>query len=220
MTSGINIEVGALTGLANLRSKLGKKFDYAARKTGSQYNIYRPTSIQNVLDPSNLIGQQAALFVLNIKGTGMSKEPFQDYVAYTDFTQLQPGDVLNNGVETFTIVWDREIDLPIAQKADFLCEVWRIPAGATWVGNERPAPVRYAINVPASFSSKPSMSDYSITNVKQSAQAVVWDVRIWTAAENLTTQDQLHRTSDGLKLMPMTIQNNHHSQILTCREVA
>lgn len=205
------------SGQDRLRKKLASAFDKVARQVGKPYNVYRPTSITNVLDEANFVQSLSASFTLDEGYKNQNKEGFSQYITYADINKIQVGDVFNDGEETFVLTWNRAADQPMAVKADALVEIWR-PEWTT-VGGLSQSPARYARNVPASFSSASSVSDVSMLRVNQSGQAATWEVRIWTDAEEITTSDLIIRVEDGLRLQPTSIKNNKHCQILTCSAV-
>jgi hypothetical protein len=209
-----------LNGVDGAREVVSQAFSDAAAILGKQYTIYRAATIQNMLDPSNIVGQQNASFNLNWRNININTEPFQQYIAITDLEAVQPGDMFNDGNETFVLVWNRALDQAIAYKVDFMVEVWRSVIQNINDGNGLTQKVTlYAQNVPASFASKPSVVDFNMQNVKVPAQAPTWDVRIWTDAEKIQPSDQIRRVEDGLWLQPISIQNNKHYQVLTCKSV-
>jgi hypothetical protein len=200
-----------------LRKQLSDANNIVAKAVGKQYSVYRATSIQNVLDAANFQGKQYASFALALNLSNVSQEPFQQYYCYVDMNAVRPGDVLNDGCDTYVITWNHGIDKVMAIKAEFMVEVWR----STWAttGGLASTSARYAKNVPASFSSTRSVTDFTLPQVRNAAQAPTWDVRIWTAAEEIQPSDMIIRVEDGLQLQLITIQNNKHNQILTCRSV-
>ena len=211
-------DLKTMHGQDNTRDVISNAYKDAALILGKPYTIYRPSNIQNMLDPSNIIGQQNAYFSLNWKLNNESKEPFQQYICFSEMDSIQPGDILNDGNETFIIVWNRALDQIIAYKAEALVEIWRADYSDKTNGLKA-KPVLFMTNVPASISSMPSVTDFTIQNVRTAAQAPSWDVRIWTDREQIQASDQIRRTVDNLWLMPMSIQNNKHYQILGCRTV-
>ena len=204
------------TGLDRFRGKLARAYALVARQVGKPYSVYRPTTMQNILDTSNFIGTVPCSFTLDDSYSNVQGEGYAQYKAFCDWSKVQVGDVLNDGQETFVITWNRGADMTMAIKADHLIEVWR-PEWTT-TGGLSQSPVRWARNVPASFQSTGSQLDVAVPRVAQSAQAATWEVRIWTDAENIDTSDLIIR-EDGLRLQITSIKNNKHCQILTCSSV-
>lgn len=195
------------------RRKLANAYGKVARQVGQKYSVYRPVTMQNILDTANKIGDVFCSFTLDEGYGNVQTEAYQQYKAHCDWNKVQEGDVLHDGVETFVITWNRAADMAMAIKADYLVEIWR-PDWSTADGLQ-PSPVRWARNVPASFTSLGSTSDSTIPRVGQSTQEATWEVRIWTTADQIQSSDVVVR-ADTLQLTPTNIKNNKQCQILTC----
>lgn len=195
------------------RRKLAGAYAKVARQVGQKYSIYRPVTIQNILDTANKIGDVFCSFTLDEGYANVQTEGYAQYKAHCDWNKVQEGDVLHDGFETFVITWNRAADMAMAIKAEYLVEVWR-PDWSTSDGLE-PTPIRWARNVPASFNSLGSSSESTIPRIGQATQEPTWEVRIWTNADQILSSDVIIR-ADGLQLTPSNIKNNKHCQILTC----
>lgn len=204
---------------ASIRKQLNNANKIVARQLGKRYTVYRAPSITNVLHPDNAVGTVYAAFSVDENFSNRKHvETFQEYVCFADMDKVFPGDILNDGCNTYTIVWNEGLDNVIAHRADILFEIHRASRGDT-PGDYNPSLEVYAKNVPASMTAVGSSADYTLPFAQNTAQAEAYEIRIWTSCEPITPKDILVRPTDGAQFQALSVKMGNHSQTILAKKV-
>lgn len=201
---------------ATIQKKLSKAYKKAGKILGRQFGVYRPVTLNDSLSPANYIFKQDAAFTLSENFTTPQTEGFKNYIVYTEYTNLKEGDILHDDKETFVITWYRGIEDPIAIRATDLVEIYE--TGWSTTNGLEQTRTRKAKNVPASVTKLSSSDDVRITNVNDASQANRWEVRIWSATDEIKQSDNIV-FNDGTILLINTITTNELVQVFQCTEV-
>lgn len=178
---------------SSIKRIMTKAYSISAKILGREFNLYRPTDLDDAMSNSNFIRKQYATFTLSKAFTDPQPEGFREFTCFTNHTDLRDGDIFSDGEETFVIAHSRGLEDVVAIRASQIVSVQR----ASWTTDGGLAAVRQTIarNIPASVVSNASAGVQRISNVDASAQSLRWTVRILAnktdvkATDNITLQD-------------------------------
>jgi hypothetical protein len=200
----------------SIRKILSHAYNKAGKILGREFSVYRPVVLNDSLSDANFIYKLSSAFTLNKDFVNPQKESFKEYICYTNSNKVEVGDILSDVNETFVITWNRGIEDVVAIRATDIVEIHA--AGWDTVNGLQQTRVLKAKNVPASVTKASSVTDVSLGNVQNPAQANAWEVRIWSkTAEILQTDNIIF--PDGTILHIDSMSTNELCQTLTCSEV-
>lgn len=202
-------------------SSIAKKIASAYRKAGKilgrNFNVYRSVQLNDSLSDANFIAEQYSAFTLTTNFVSPQTEGFKTYIAYTDYSKIEVGDIFSDDGETFVIVWSRGIEDPVAIRATDIVEIYS--AGWETTNGLQQTRTRIAKNVPASITKASSTSDVVLNNVQNPSQANRYEVRIWSPTNNIKQTDNII-LADGTILRIDSLSSSELTQILLCTEVS
>jgi len=201
---------------ASIQKKLSKSYKKAGKILGRNFHVFRPVALNDSLSPANFIFDQYAALTLTEKFTTPQSESFKHYIVYTDYLNLRVGDILHDDTETFVLVWSRGIEDPLAIRTTDLVEIYS--TGWSTTDGLQQTRTRIAKNVPATVTKLSSTDDIRVTNVQNASQANRWEVRIWSATDEIKQTDNIV-FADGTILLINSITTNEMVQVFQCTEV-
>lgn len=202
-----------------IRKKLASAYKKAGKILGDTYKVYRPLTLNDALSDANYIGDSSAAFTLSKNFIQPQNEKFKEYIVYSDINAVAVGDIFtrNTGVssETFVVVWNRGLEDTVAIRATDLIEIHR----PTWSNTNglKTTLVRIAKNVPANVTGISSTSDVSVQQVKQAAQAIRWEIRIWEVDADIKQTDNI-KLPNNVLLTVEQVRKTELCLVLTCVE--
>ena len=201
---------------ASIQNKLSKAYKKAGKILGRNFKVYRPVALNDSLSSANYIFDKYAAFTLTEKFTTPQSESFKHYIVYAEFTDLKAGDILHDDKETFVMVWGRGIEDPLAIRTTDLVEIYS--TGWETTNGLQQTRVRTAKNVPATVTKLSSTDDIRVTNIQNASQANRWEVRIWSATDEIKQTDNIV-FADGTILLIDSVTTNEMVQVFQCTEV-